>query len=226
MLYDRKSRYSFSQSSVFQCPRADATGAAPHHYCPLSAHINQKHLVHDVLEQPSRLSPVSFSVSGECSTGTNWGFAGEKEKERQSMVKHIWKTLSRKDKAGPETARLHRHAPECLHRELSISATQRFQTEPIPFPSVEEWVKPVSFSWAFSVLLFDSGLHCTLLCCHAGSRLQDLLSSRGYPVLVSVFNGTGSLQHLSLWKYSAVLKITIVRGIQVGADLVQMGPLL
>lgn len=59
------------------------------HNCPLSAHINQKHLVHDVLEQPSRLSPVSFSISGEGSTRTNQGLAGEKEKERQSMVKHI-----------------------------------------------------------------------------------------------------------------------------------------
>lgn len=139
-----------SARTLYSSAREQTTGGfprtAPHHHCPLSAHINQKHLVLDVLEQPSRLSPVSFSISGECSTGINWGCVGEKEKCK------TWLNTSERhsqEKIKPALGQLDytRHAPERLHRELSISATQGFQTELIPFPSVEAWVKPFSFSW-------------------------------------------------------------------------------
>lgn len=184
MLYDRRSRYSFCQSSAFQCPRADTNGgfprAAPHHHCPFSARINQKHLVHDVLEQPTWLSPVSFSISGECSTRDKLGVCGG-ERKMQNMVKHIRKTLSRKDKARPETARLHGHAPERLHRELSISVTQGFQT----VGSISQCGRTGQI---FLIFLAFSVCHLTQACIYssllpswftmAGSSLLG-----GYPVL-------------------------------------------
>lgn len=149
MLYDRRNRYSFCQSSAFQCPRADITGgfprAAPHHHCPFSARINQKHLVHDVLEQPTRLSPVSFSISGECSTGTNWGCVGEKEKCK------TWLNTSERhspEKIKPALRQLdYTDTHQNAYTESFPFLSHRASKQSVPFPSVEERVKSFSFSW-------------------------------------------------------------------------------